>query len=637
MQDSTAEIKSNVPGGSSSRKTQIALFAALGVILCGAGIFFFAKMFTPDYLNEEEDAETPKKSSTKTSQTSSEKLALAVPGNKPVINRSQLIDMAISRGKQMDRLGYPDANLDNAMNGVDPSKTSKDTLDKQYAFVNFDYARRKKRFGDEHPYTIETAIDRILLSEQLGINCEGETENAIENWLSFESKLSAHALHPEVKNTYTKELDRMGQRKLWKWGHDTGEILALLSWGHRKRQQALFLVDKLATLSGIPAYKATDGELAVHQALDLARLCASQNEYGESKRIIGLAKQIAAMLRSVGIYNNQHSMAMCLLEESRLSLAERDYAQAEDLARQAAAIAERTIDMEQMQSKALRADILEQLARSLAVSQAKISEAIQNQEKCLALRKEEFGKDGTFTSSTALDLSRMLRQRATLSNKSKTLDAQSPDLVKEKELLNKILQVCQSNQQSDNELLHADRNVTLLLPQTYFELGCLQSACGELKEGRDNLRKAADIDMSYTEPLFIPRKIADLDALSAIDLLEGKTSSARALVQKSSTFLDAYVTDVLPQLSLAEQIGFTDNIEKHMNSILAVCEDNESLAELYSEMIRWKGFLTEEFRLRKKPFPQSINYWLAIKNFLVNCSALMLNLHRLARLWASRQ
>ncbi|MBX9567840.1 MAG: CHAT domain-containing protein [Candidatus Obscuribacterales bacterium] len=526
-------------------------------------------------------------------------------------SKSRIIRMAIARHEQFPRLwDFHKAKL-GYNQSLDTISTNGRTTDMQtiVRLSAAELAENRRLYGEESLLTLQGELTSVVLKEQLNEDNDELLKQTAKKWQRMVAILkTANVYEPDGK-TSSKDINSFIKthelRRVCRWAHDTGEVLAMLLFAHGENAEAKKIVRQITTVDRLLPFSAEGATVMVHKLLTLARLCASQNEYVEAKHIIALAKDISASQFSASIFNRAHSKAMCLLEESRLSLAQRDYTAAAELAQQTDAILSKATDMETSQHQALRADVVEQLARVLAASPGKLALAIENQEKCLHLRQKGFGSDGLFCAATSLDLARMLRLR--LVSSGEAISDDSPDAVRGRELLHQIIAICKRNQKSDSEVLRADRNPGVLLSQAYYELGILEATCGNLAPARTNIQQGCDVVLKFTEPLFAPYKVASLDALAYLDLDSGKTDEARATILRSSKLLDGYVVDVLPQLSLAEQIAFSDNIEKHMNSLAAVCRDDASLGEVYEEMMRWKGFLIEQFRLRSQIIKQKGN------------------------------
>lgn len=596
------------------------------LLVCGAATWKITADNEKDFL----DIDSSNQAITKSTSKNQDKLALSSETKDSNIRkahrrRSRLIDMAMDRLQQMDTLvkGTTDKNFsiihldDSSSINISPylkAQMSTEYSKQTITDLSSEWKKRQDHFGKDHPFTIQCAIELALTQESMNEDGTPVAREAATEWLNFVKKLGEYGNSLDKSGKSTKDTGKwqfatlcstlypygsVGLRRLCQWSHNSGELLAMLLWAHQQNAVALQIIKTIPIIDKVTEFDFKESAVRIHRLLTLSRLCASQNEYGEAKKLVAMAKRLANKQMSAGVVTQQQVSAMCLLEESRLSLAERDVNAAAELARQASNILERADKIvEVTQLKALKGDVLEQLARSLSVFNAKISDAIENQEKCLQLRQETFGKDGIFTAATSLDLARMLKRRLSLTSQDSAADSNSNDAERARQLLLDNISICKRNQHNDNEVLRADRNASLLLPQTYYELGCLSSTCGDFSQAREYFQKARDIDMSFTEPALIPYKVSDLDAVAAIDLQEKKIASAQSLVLKASKLLDNYVADVLPQLSLAEQIAFTDNIERHMNSLLSVCRDDGTLTNIYVEMMKWKGFLTEQFRLR---------------------------------------
>lgn len=517
-------------------------------------------------------------------------------------SKSRMIAMAIARQEQMPRLWDHKKWGDASGESLDSLRIDVKEEDAKELFKknSAELAENTRAYGADHPLTFQTELARTVLMERLHENNDELLMQTARKWEKLAETLKSANVKSPDGSTSSKAINSVIKshkiRRVCRWAHDTGEILAILLWAHGENAEAKKVVSQIPTLDRLLPFELLDGTVLVHKLLTLARLCASQNEYVAAKQIISVAKDMAESQRSAPNISDAHSKAMCLLEEARLSLAQRDYTAAAELAQKTDLILSKSAEMDTAQSDAIRADILELLARALSAFPGKISEAIENQEKCLSLRQKSFGKNGVFCAATSLDLARMLRLR--LLGASEKISEGAPDAIKSRELLDQIVQVCKINQKSDSEVLRADRNPGLLLSQAYYELGMLQASCGNFSAARESIRQSCDLVQGFTEPLFTPYKIASLDAMACLELHNDKIDQARKTVLKSSKFLDSYVADVLPQLSLSEQIAFSDNIEKHMNTVLAVCRDDASLSELYAQMMRWKGFLIEQFRLR---------------------------------------
>lgn len=600
------------------------VLATLAVVVLGAG-GFAAWKYSAHLADEATDVFDQEKPKTQTEQKGNEehdKPKQATTTSAPdldadanfaggSLSKSRMTDMAIARIEQMPRL------FDHKRLGVASGRSldslrieaKEENVEDLFKKNTEELAFFKRNYGEEHLFVFQALLIQVVLMERLKLDNEQQLIQAAGDWEKLVATLKTANLKTKDGSTSSKDLNEMikshGIRRVCRWAHDTGEILAMLLWAHGDNGEAAKIASKIPVVDRLLPFDNLDGTVLVHRLLTLARLCASQNEYVEAKRIISVAKDMAAKQRSAVLLSDAHSRAMCLLEESRLSLAQRDFTAAAELAQQTDNLLRNTVDMETGQSDAIRADILEQLARSLSAFPAKMSAAIENQEKCLHLRQKNFGKDGVYSAATSLDLERMLRLRLLSSGEKPSAD--SPDAQKCRELLERIIMVCKRNQKSDSEVLRADRNPGVLLSQAYYETAILEAACGNFAKARQNIQQACDIVLKFTEPLFTPYQVATLDALAYLQLNEQKVDDARSTVLKSSKFLNTYVADVLPQLSLSEQIAFADNIESHMNSLLSVCRDDSYLGEIYAEMIRWKGFLIEQFRLRSQIIKQKGN------------------------------
>jgi hypothetical protein len=526
-------------------------------------------------------------------------------------SKSRMIEMAIARCEQMESLW--DHHKVSSSQGentqslrIDVKVQKEEDLYKKNAE---ELERNRRDYGADHLFTLQSEIRRAVILERMGQSDDQELIQTARKWETVAADLKKADLTGNGKSS-SKLLSDMFHaldvRRVCRFVHDTGEVLAMLLWAHGDHAEASRIVRDITSIDRRLPFSLFDASVSVHKLLTLARLCVSQNEFAEAKEIISVAKSMAATQRSVSIVSEAHSRAMCLLEESRLSLAEHDYTAAAELARQADDVLNKNEKvMETPQNEALRADALEQMARALSSSPAKLSAAIENQEKCLALRKKAFGKMGLYCASTSLDLARMLRLN--LQNSGDPISEKSEEAVRSFELLNQIIAICQRNQKADSEVLRADRNPKLVLSQAYYELAMLQASCGKFAEAKTAIQQACDIVLNFSEPLIIPYKVTDLDALACFELRENKVDAARATVLKASKFLNSYVADVLPQLSLSEQIAFSSNIERHMNGLLAVCRDDASISDIYGEMMRWKGYLIEQFRLRADVIKQKGN------------------------------
>lgn len=540
--------------------------------------------------------------------------------------RSRLIDMAISRHEQFEPLlrqaqdSSSKSHLQNAGElslepdyGTGKAKPSqKAEIKQQESELLKKLDTFKKQYGARSPFVAELELKLAVLSAESQEAASARVYELLETWLGFVSDLSQYGRGNSETSKESRDikllLARYGSQGLCRWSFDSGEILAMLFWGNGQPAEARQVVSSLLKLEKSTALDTQEATLRVHRLLTLARLCASQNEYVLAKEIISLAKETAKKQSNVIVLHNQHTVAMCLLEESRLSLAQRDFSAAAEEAGLAEKILETSTDIEATRAKALRAEALEQLARSLAAFPDKLADAIKNQEKCLRLRQEGFGREGIFCWSTMLDLCRMFRKQLNQEKKQEFVDLKSATALRTRNFLEQIIQACSKNQPKDNsQVLRADRNAGLLLPQAYLELGLLDASCGKFLEARDSIETAVKLDSKFVEPALIPNQVADLDALAALDIKEAHQDRARELVLKASRLLNSYVSDVLPQLSLAEQIAFSSNIEKHMNSLLSVCKNDRFLPELYGELIRWKGFLIEQFRLRSSMLKEKKN------------------------------
>lgn len=517
--------------------------------------------------------------------------------------RSRLLDMAETRQQQMDKVEdkfnkkvSSDITAPLKLGtdiGIDSAKVSRRTVQE----IEKDLEQETKRFGTDHPFPIDTSIELALAMERDNTDSTELILATARSWTRF----------VKLVKTKDKNMDKLvrivGLPFICKWTHDSGEILAMMLWAKQQNSAALKIAKEIPSVDLFPKYALTDLMVCNHRLLTLARLLASQNEYVEAKKVIALAKSMALKFPDLVLLNQNYTVAMCLLEESRLSYAQRDYDEAARLAADALARIEKSVNMQILQKSASMADALEQLARAEAANPSKISTAIANQEKCLSLRKSNFGKDGVYTLSTTINLARMLKTRLIMQGENggrEFLDPAGADARRVMELLQDTISACRKQQPSDSEVLRSERNFALLLPQAYFELGSFLSYCGKFKEARAEIQKAADIDMSNPEPSVIPYKVADYDALATLDLKEGQVAAARNNVLKASSILQDYVANILPQLSLSEQVAFSASIEAHMNSLLSVCSDDSSLSAPYGEMIKWKGFLVELFRLRSR-------------------------------------
>lgn len=602
-------------------KPMVALVAVALLGISGYSIWKFsqhladeaADVFDSDESSSATKSDKPIKSSNKDNRTTVPITTDSQNGDlsSKSFSKSRIIQMAVSRHEQMPRLwdfhkwklGYNQS--------LDSINTDVISLDlKELARRNDEeLAENRRLYGEDSVLTLQGELASVVLMERSNENNDELLMQTAKKWERLVAILkTANVYAPDGKTSSTDLnffIKTHAIRRVCRWAHDTGEVLAMLLFAHGEQAEAKKVVRQITSVDRLLPFVPEGATVMVHKLLTLARLCVSQNEYVEAKQIISLAKDISASQFSASIFNSAHSKAMCLLEESRLSLAQRDYTAAAELAQQTDEILSKTTDMETRQYEALRADVVEQLARVLAASPGKLTLAIENQEKCLRLRQKGFGKDGIFCAATSLDLARMLRQR--LLSAPESISSDSPDAIRSRELLNQIIAICKRNQKSDSEVLRADRNPGVLLSQAYYEMGILEATCGNFVPARASIQRACDVVLKFTEPLFAPYKVASLDALAHLDLDNGKIDAARTTVLKSSKVLDSYVTDVLPQLSLAEQIAFSDNIEKHMNSLLSICRNDPSLGEIYAEMMRWKGFLIEQFRLRSQIIKQKGN------------------------------
>lgn len=618
-QDQPQSERSSAAGRIPKPILVVALVAVLGV--AGFAVWKFSSNLVDESTDvfEDDSRKTEDKQSQKNASANSSLTAVGQDsgGNNSDLSsgnfsKSRMIEMAIARREQMETLW--DHRKTSVSKGENTESLSIDVrvqkADDLYKRNVEELERNRREYGADHLFTLQSEVTRAVYLEKMGQPDDEQLMQTARKWEKIAADLKTGDLKGGGGKTSSKMLNDMIKfldvRRVCRFVHDTGEILAMLLWSHGDNAEASKIVKDIASIDRLLPFALLDASVSVHKLLTLARLCVSQNEYAEAREIISVAKAMAASQHSASIVSEAHSRAMCLLEESRLSLAEHDYTAAAELARQADDVLNKNEKvMETPQNEALRADALEQIARALSSSPAKLSAAIENQEKCLALRKKAFGKMGLYCASTSLDLARMLRLK--LQNSGEPITDKSEDAIRSIELLKQIIVICKRNQKADSEVLRADRNPKLVLSQAYYELSMLQAACGKFGEAKDAVQQACNIVLSFSEPLITPYKVTDLDALAYFELRENKVDAARATVLKASKFLDSYVADVLPQLSLSEQIAFSSNIERHMNGLLAVCRDDASILEIYGEMIRWKGYLIEQFRLRAEVIKQKGN------------------------------
>lgn len=480
--------------------------------------------------------------------------------------------------------------------------------------------RSQKEYGAEHPFTIEKATLLCLSLEDGGKNKQQRrtlTLQTAHDWLIFCKRLENY-LGSSQENQLTAEKSNSaqhsrantldyaklgGRQRLCDWANDTGLILSYMLSAEHFNDDALRLARQTFTLNRAGA---PPSEKKVSDLLELSRLFKVNDEYAESRATIREAANTAAKL-TVGIKAVELG-CICQLEEAQLYFEQQDYTASLQLASQA----HHTLASCHDTDSAIFADSLESMAQALAMFSDRVSpEAIQDETESLAIREKLFGKHEIRTARTALHLARLLRASVRLADGSYSKDCH-PVLQRAAHLLEDSLTVSRN--------FGSNHALALLYADTCLEYGyCAISLAlhepAQYENARHLLAEACDIHMFLPDLSAARAKVEDLDALASVDAHEGSMAMARTRVLQASGILDNYVTEILPQLSLAEQIAFSHTIEQHMNSLLAVCQNDSTqidpkllslggvsglsgLYDPYKHLLRWKGFLLEQLRLR---------------------------------------
>lgn len=531
-------------------------------------------------------------------------------------NRNRFLDMAVSRFEQLEHLESQKSSQQfarrqdiDSLAAPDSTRSRLNTFTHQKSIPQLYEVleETKAKFGSSHPFTLEAELALAIAYESMHASSRPLAYKSSLSWLTTCDQLARASKSAYLNSKRDAELPTVFREKIFsklssksaaelrRWMNDSGAILALLLWGHGEQELAVKVCNALVNLS-MQDYPTED---AVGRILFSARLLMAENEYAQAHLCLTAAQKLAMSISSGDGENRLQAVARCKLEEARLSCLELDFGKAAESAMSALADLNRAGDLKSLSADAIRADVFEQLARALATRPGKIAEAIDFQTKCVQLRRRRFGENGSVAVMAQLDLAKLLTRKARsfTGESSAAKQIRADDLAKAKRLLNKVIIACKKYQQTNVEVLRQDRNLSMILPRAYFELGVAGCIAGQFGEARESFENARAIDFSSAEPNQVLSQVADLDALANIDMKEGNLENARKMISRSSKLLDEYAIAAISQLSLAQQIAFSKNLKSHMDILLAAC-NGDDCKEAYSELVKWKGFLIEQFKAR---------------------------------------
>lgn len=473
---------------------------------------------------------------------------------------------------------------------------------------------RKNEFGESHPYSLEAEIMLALAMEKK--NQDGGTAAALaamNQWVKLAGQMKAKAGSDQpIDDNNTNELmgykfaEPINRRSICRWLSDSGLILSYILSSEHLTKEALLIAGSVYDVD-----TSTDDDHPgerVRQLLNLSQFFRISNEFAKARSSILSAEQSAS--KEEDPHEKERLLAMCDLEESSLSFEQQDFVRSIDFAGDARDKLVKTGDNE----SELMSDALELAAKSLAMFPEKVDEALADEDQSWTMRKKLYGTNDIRCQNACIQMVRLLRLRDKYKKQKHISLAAYGKAV---ELGNDLNSVIKGHFTDCKDQEHA-----MLFADSCLEYGyCARDNAnyrGRMDDARHLFAGASDIYQMLPDPASARRRVEALDALAGIDVLSGELPLARTRILQASEILENYATDTLPQLSLAEQLAFNHTIEEHMNSLLAVCRDQmsvvdpkilsaqRSLAGLnplfdpYKELLRWKGFLLEQLRLRSQ-------------------------------------
>lgn len=428
----------------------------------------------------------------------------------------------------------------------------------------------------------------------------------LAEWL--ELKKGARTALPvlsQIRTDWQKHCDSAGRsntRSASRFIQCSGLCLAYLLLNADDKENAVALADKINTYLSSPAYTTNS---CIDEFLELSGFYRLAGEYSKARSIVNFAGLLSTKHAQEAAYTaaNRQVQAKCLLEESRICYEELDYAESYRLAK----LCNRNLLQSGKENTELLASSFQNMAQALAQYPDKISQAIEAEEQCLKIFRQTLGQKNAKSARAALTLAQLLRkaiwEHEQSNEQTKALAARAISLLQET--------------LDTSRKFKTNQELALLYADTCLEYGYFAESFKNYEHARTLFTEACDLHMFLPGPSAARSKVEDLDNLARIDALQGNMALARNKVLKASDLLEAYLSELVPQLSLAEQIAFSRCIENHMSCLLAVSQnenselDNKllraggfsslsSLKEPYKYLIRWKGFLLEQLRLRAR-------------------------------------
>lgn len=299
--------------------------------------------------------------------------------------------------------------------------------------------------------------------------------------------------------------------------------------------------------------------------LDLCDFMIETADYGQAQLLA------AEALKQSALADDSQLACRCLLTSANLSLAQGDYGQAISYSEKAAGLGKQISADQQLHALELLCDSASRAG--VATNDSQLIDKALNSARTAIKIQEEQKRTPTKRAQLLVTIGRLLCARGQYAEATTSLQ--------------NAIQLCAPLTDGESRLSLAD---------ALSELAHLQLLTNDLAAARESASKAIQIHAEDISPVASADQVRDLGLLACIENASGESAGARARALQAAGKLDKYISTVIPALSLAEQRAFLDTISETATTLASVCGDNDSLAQAYGYLMRWKGLLVEGLR-----------------------------------------